>query len=71
MRGVDFCNSKPTQPHSFRQSVSVLLSELVRNSLSGDSSRPNIYRESLSIKDKARNTMSFDMIEHLRQEFEH
>jgi hypothetical protein len=28
----------------FRQSVSILSSELVRNSLSGDASRPNIYR---------------------------
>lgn len=49
----------------------MLVSELVRNSLSGDSARPNIYRESLTLKDRARNTMSYEMIEHLRQEFEH
>lgn len=69
MRSIDFCNSKEAHSHSFRQSVSILVSELVRNSLSGDS-RPNIYRNSFNIKNKARNTMNLEMIEQLRREFE-
>jgi Dullard-like phosphatase family protein len=43
----------------------------VRNSLSGDASRPNIYRESLGLQGKSRNTMNIEMVEHLRREFEY
>lgn len=60
-------NARDAPPTNYRQSVSILSSELVRNSLSGDSIRPNIYRESLNLQAKSRNTMNLDMIEHLRR----
>jgi hypothetical protein len=58
---------KESQPGHYRQSLSILSSELARSSFSGESGRPNPYRESLTLQGKARNTMNLDLIDHIRR----
>ena len=51
--------------NTYRQSVSILSSELIRNSFSGEGSVPNIFRESVSSPYRCRNSLNIEMAERL------
>lgn len=55
---------------TFRQTLSILSSELIRNPLSAGTSRPNVSRDSVSLRGKGRRTMNVELLEHIRREFE-
>jgi hypothetical protein len=46
---------------NYRQSVSILASELIRHSFSGDAQPPAVYRESVGSPYRSRNSLNLEI----------
>lgn len=51
--------------NDYRQSLSILSSELIRHSFSGESQAPSLYRESVGIPFKKRTSLNIELAEQI------
>ena len=71
MKTASAAHTVDPKTNKYRQSLDLISSELVRNSLSTSSSMRYLFRQSLTSSSKVRKAIQLDLLEYLKEKFQH